>query len=212
MHPLVGPTWICRLRLDQEDYYASLISLDSYFVADRTDLVYATLLDASAQSLFVPGTSFDIVDNDRAVTGVVELPDGLPHPSDDTLTILQTWVRRQPEWFVRARLELTEHSAGWSNLIDETFSTIDEVAAGRTAGLRVPQVKQKLGGLVIYVRHRLRDVQAETIQDKLNEMHARSLRTCELCGSAGQRGSQSGYICVRCRACAPEDWSPDHPW
>lgn len=212
-HFMVGPTWICRLRLGGENhFFASLISGSDYFHPDQTKRLFATLLDTSARSLFKPGVEFAIVDEDWvAATGVVETQNGSLHPSDNTLTVLQTWVRRRPEWFVRARLELTEHSVGWSELIEETFSTIDELVSDRATHLRVPQVKQKLGGLVICVGHQLPDAVRGTIDDKLNEVHARSLKICELCGSAGQRGSQAGFICVRCRACAPEGWSADRP-
>ena len=209
--PLVGPTWICRLRLDHEDHYASLFSGAGYFYPDRTERIFATLLDTSARSLFKPGVVFAIVEDVQVATGIVERPDGLPHPSNNTLPILQTWVQRRPEWFVRARLELTEHSAGWSDLIEDALSTINEAISDQSSNLRVTQVKQKLGGLVIYVRHQLSDAARETLENKLNDVHARSLRTCELCGDHGKLGVQAGFICVRCSACAPEGWSPHQP-
>ena len=206
-----GPTWICRLRFDQEDFYASLNSREGYLVPDRSGLVYATLLDISGRRSFEPGDVFDIIDDEHVATGVVEPPNRLPHPIDNTLTILQTWVRRRPERFVRARLELTEDSAGWTDLIEEAFSTIDEVVPDWPTDLRVAQVKQKLGGLVIYVQHQLAGGPSAIIKDKLNELHRRSLTTCELCGNAGSRGSQAGYICVRCCDCAPDGWPLNKP-
>ena len=208
-HLAVGPTWICRLRFDQENFYASLKSREDYFVPDRTGIVYGDAARHVQSKSLRTRHGFDIIDDDQVATGVVEPPNGIPSPIDDTLTVLQTWVRRRPERFVRARLELIDHSAGWSDLIEEVMATIDEVVQDRATDFRLSQIKQKFGGLVIYTQHQLAEGPSAIIDDKLNEVHRRSLTICELCGRAGGRGSQSGYICVRCVHCAPRDWSPE---
>lgn len=44
----------------------------------------------------------------------------------------------------------------------------------------------------------------EPAREALREIEERSLRTCEVCGEAGERVARDGWVRVRCRAHADQ--------
>lgn len=79
---------------------------------------------------------------------------------------------------------------GWVALID---STLRELAADCPES-RIVQVKEKFGGLRIY----LEDKTDETAKAILRRAEESSLRVCEVCGAPGQRMATHGWVRVRC--------------
>lgn len=87
---------------------------------------------------------------------------------------------------------------GWYPLLDRLFSNIDDIRRDDDlTGIKVTQVKQKLGELRVYV-HRGN----ERISDRIRQAEAEALATCEECGgsSLGIR-SISGYVTNACDPC-----------
>lgn len=93
---------------------------------------------------------------------------------------------------------------GWSKLIDCVYDHLDTMYPAGLRGLetlvvgevtRVTTVKEKFGGLRIYVDH----ADPKTF-DVIDEMENESLRTCEECGEAGETGGD-GWIKTLCDTC-----------
>ena len=115
------------------------------------------------------------------------------------------WANKHHDWFKDARLELEHH--GWDTLLDEFFATVKAAPAQ----VHVQQIKQKLGGLTIYIDCDKPIVQ-KALRLKLDELHQRSFETCELCGRPGERGHDRGQISVRCDQCRPDGWTTEQIW
>ena len=79
--------------------------------------------------------------------------------------------------------------AGWHKLIDRVYDDLPD-------GVIVVQVKEKLGGLRVYVEHAVLD-----FFDLLGDIEIESLQTCEKCGEAGEP-REGGWIRTRCNSCA----------
>lgn len=73
---------------------------------------------------------------------------------------------------------------GWASLIDAIYDRLPEDA-------HVLQVKEKWGGLRFYVSG------TTELLDFIDEMEARSLETCEVCGQPG-RPREGGWIRTLC--------------
>jgi hypothetical protein len=105
----------------------------------------------------------------------------------------QKLVERWPSWFnVRGNQRETRmadgfaHDNGWFNIVRklcedlEPLVTEAEKVTGRP--FEVLQVKQKLGGLRVYVNH-----STKVIRNRIEAAQRESLRTCEVCGQPGSR-------------------------
>ena len=92
---------------------------------------------------------------------------------------------------------------GWFDILRELF---DKLTALNAAGLRILQIKQKFGYLVVYVEHSVNDKREES--DHLFTMAcAQSFETCELCGAPGIIRFDGG-VQVRCVQCQIKSSSP----
>lgn len=87
---------------------------------------------------------------------------------------------------------------GWYPLLDRLFNDIDVIRLeDDLTGIKVLQVKQKLGELRVYVQY-----DNDRIIDRIQQAAAEALETCEGCGgsSPGIR-SIGGYVTNACDLC-----------
>lgn len=99
-----------------------------------------------------------------------------------------------PEGYDR---ELAKRSveSGWAALVDRAFDAVE-----RVPGVRVVQVKPKMGELRVYVEGREDSAETRALQQFLIELRDESQRTCEVCGAPGTaRGMELGFwtLCDR---------------
>lgn len=80
--------------------------------------------------------------------------------------------------------------SGWGELIDEVYDALPPDTV-------VTQLKEKWGGLRVYV-----DAANPAFFDLLDDVEAKSLVTCELCGKPG-RLLTTGWYMTRCEECKP---------
>ena len=103
----------------------------------------------------------------------------------------QKLVERWPSWFNVDQRETRmadgfAHGDGWFNIVWrlcedlKPFAAEAEKVTGRP--FEVLQVKQKLGGLRVYVNH-----STNVIRKRIEAAQLESLRTCEVCGKPGSR-------------------------
>ncbi len=83
---------------------------------------------------------------------------------------------------------------GWFDLVDRALAKLAALPGITT----VEQVKEKYGGLRLYLRST--EDAAYTIEDEAEE---ESLSICEACGKPGKR-NDGGWLSVRCDACRGE--------
>lgn len=83
-----------------------------------------------------------------------------------------------------------ECGGGWATLIDSTLSEM----AMKCPDVRIVQVKEKMGGLRIY----LEDKRNEIAKGLLHDAEEISFTVCEICGEAGVRIASDGWVRVRC--------------
>ena len=89
-------------------------------------------------------------------------------------------------------------SPGWYPLLHRLFSDIDDIRRDDDlTGIRVSQVKQKLGELRVYVQRG-----NERVSDRIRQAEAEAVVSCEGCGgpSPGIR-SVGGYVTNACDPC-----------
>ncbi|MCA1777618.1 MAG: hypothetical protein LC676_19005 [Loktanella sp.] len=71
-----------------------------------------------------------------------------------------------------------ECDLGWYPLLERLFSDVDAIRReDDLTGIKVLQVKQKLGGLRIYVQRG-----NDRVHERLRQAEAEALETCESCG------------------------------
>ena len=80
--------------------------------------------------------------------------------------------------------------SGWARLIDSTLSEL----ATDCPESRIVQVKEKFGGLRIYLEDKT-DEPAKAILRRAEDL---SFSVCELCGMPGERIASGGWVRVRC--------------
>ena len=81
---------------------------------------------------------------------------------------------------------------GWYNLIDELMSKILEL----DKGCIVVQVKQKFGGLRVYI-----EPTNDKPYDLIIEYEAKSYLICEECGKYGELRNDRSYVKTLCKGC-----------
>ncbi len=87
---------------------------------------------------------------------------------------------------------------GWYPLLDRLFRDIDVIRReDELTGIKVSQVKQKLGGLRVYLGRA-----NDRVHDRIRQAEAEALATCEGCGGTtpGIR-SIGGYLTNSCDSC-----------
>jgi len=88
---------------------------------------------------------------------------------------------------------------GWVPLVHDLATRLEAIG-----GVRVEQVKQKLGGLRCYLGYMgaIHNAEADRFIDEAEDMAG---RTCEVCGAEGSLArSSTGYFTVRCPGHQPE--------
>ena len=89
---------------------------------------------------------------------------------------------------------------GWRDIVTELTAEIAKVVGGPDAapGLKVVQVKEKLGMLRFYIRD-VPELHGDAVGVAVGRAEERSAKTCESCGAAGKlRQSEHGYWHVAC--------------
>lgn len=85
-----------------------------------------------------------------------------------------------------------EVGEGWRPLLQELFEKMDKLQKEQNLDIRVVQVKEKFGGLRVYINGANDDVYA-----LINEAEAKASKTCETCGKPGKRQTD-GWRYVAC--------------
>jgi hypothetical protein len=115
----------------------------------------------------------------------------------------QKLVQRWPSWFnVTGDQRETRmadgfaHGEGWFNIVWRQCKDLEPLVAEAEKATGRPfealQVKQKFGGLRVYVNH-----PTDTIRKRIETAQLESLRTCEVCGKSGNRreGDRIRTVC-----------------
>ncbi len=79
---------------------------------------------------------------------------------------------------------------GWADLVKAAYQACED------GGIKLSQVKEKFGGLRIYVVGGAPDY----IYTLLDELESKSMKTCEACGDSGSPNI-SGWIKTLCKDC-----------
>ena len=124
------------------------------------------------------------------------------------MVLVDKWYAKHPEWFKRSFVEIEMRYDGWTPLIDDVLNAAEKIMAKHPhASFRVDQIKEKLGGLRIYVGH---EGLPEEVSAQLSEISLaacqRSFSVCEICGAPAQLGRLKSRWSVRCQSCAPAGW------
>ena len=118
---------------------------------------------------------------------------------------------RSDDWTapLRARFPMAESIGiacfkGWQPILTRLFerleATIEQQPAAVRRGFKVKEIKQKFGTLTVYLSKAPPEVQAV-----LDEAHAASMVTCEVCGAPGRLADRRGWTSVKCDA--HENWT-----
>ena len=117
----------------------------------------------------------------------------------------QKLAERWPTWFnLHGDARQTRmadgfsHGDGWFDILWRLCENLEPLVteAEKVSGcpFEVLQVKEKFGGLRLYVSHL-----TEAIWARIEEAELESLRTCELCGDPGRR-REGGWIQTLCES------------
>lgn len=94
-----------------------------------------------------------------------------------------------------------ECGGGWYKILDELFA---EMAKDKT--VRVGQVKEKFGGLRVYVCPMKTDnFFVKKIFDLIDKAEAKAWKTCEFCGARG-RPRKASWVKTLCNKCADKHY------
>lgn len=85
-----------------------------------------------------------------------------------------------------------ECDAGWHPILEELFQKIDKLQKEQELEIKVTQVKEKFGGLRVYV-----DGATDDVYKLINEAEDKASKTCEVCGQPGTL-QRDGWWAVRC--------------
>lgn len=106
-------------------------------------------------------------------------------------------------WLRNKREELTwgfQCGPGWQKILTSFFATVEEQLPDGN-GFHLKQVKEKMGGLVVYYwLHPQPEPVYRAIEIAATLAAARSFHTCEACGAPGILRSAGGYHFVSCDA------------
>lgn len=82
---------------------------------------------------------------------------------------------------------------GWYDLVHPVVEKADE------EGAEIFQVKEKFGGLRIYIKDH--DEMSDELENMIAEAESKSLKTCEECGGSGSLVGVGGWIKTLCPSC-----------
>jgi len=109
----------------------------------------------------------------------------------------QRFLERWPAWFdtkgdIRKTLMSSGfcHGDGWFDILWRLLEDLEPLVGGRQ--FQVLQVKEKFGGLRVYVSST-----TDEIQTRIESAEQESLGTCEICGRPGRR-HEAGWIKTLC--------------
>jgi hypothetical protein len=120
------------------------------------------------------------------------------------------WLEKHPEWFDRSRIDIAEGHEGWRQLIDNAFSSAEQILSDYPSGsFEIVQVKEKFGTLTIYLREEglPADISAR-LREIMQIARTQSSDVCEICGASASLGRRRSNYSVRCTSCAPDGWAP----
>lgn len=87
---------------------------------------------------------------------------------------------------------------GWLDILEDLFAGIEEVVKkDKLTNFRVEQVKEKFGGLRVYV-----EGGNDEIEKLIDDAEKRSFETCEKCGKQGKLRDRAGWYTTLCNSCA----------
>jgi hypothetical protein len=118
---------------------------------------------------------------------------------------------RSDDWTapLRARFPMAQSVGiacfkGWqpilTRLLERLEATIAQQPAATRRGFKIKEIRQKFGTLTVYLSKAPPEVQAV-----LDEAHAASMVTCEVCGAPGRLADRRGWTSVKCDA--HENWT-----
>ena len=100
-----------------------------------------------------------------------------------------------------------ECHSGWQFIIERMLMELEVAIAGRPPecrpDLRIVQMKEKFGGLRVYLAGDATPEMDRAIEDAV----ARSTTTCDVCAAPGRLAERQGWWATRCES--HEDWTPD---
>ncbi len=88
---------------------------------------------------------------------------------------------------------------GWHPLIMDALGKIQKIVDEEGLDVRVTEIKEKYGGLRIYL-----DSYTDEIQTIIDAAEEKSLTTCEVCGKEAKQHIVNGWVCTRCDICLGE--------
>lgn len=94
------------------------------------------------------------------------------------------------------KLPLDDVGPGWGSILKR----LDAVLAAIDPNLEVFQVKEKFGGLRVYVG----TSEYEAVESAISLAESLSFRTCEKCGEPGSPGGK-GWVKTLCDECRNDD-------
>lgn len=99
-----------------------------------------------------------------------------------------------------------ECGTGWYNIIDNLCEQIQSyVDTNNCPQVEATQVKEKYGGLRVYVTH-----EDDYIENLIEEAEKKSYQTCEFCGTTENIGHTQEWIITLCETCAKK--RPELTW
>lgn len=86
---------------------------------------------------------------------------------------------------------------GWLPILEDLFAKFDEIVRrDKLEDFQVVQVKEKFGGLRVYV-----EGGNDEIYELINEAESRAISTCEVCGYAGETHEIDNWYTTLCDCC-----------
>lgn len=85
---------------------------------------------------------------------------------------------------------------GWYSVVWDCCARIH----GCAPETRVNQIKEKFGGLCIYLEHAAPD----EVREIINRAVKQCARICQVCGKPGALGQKRGWASTRCEECRSE--------
>ena len=89
---------------------------------------------------------------------------------------------------------------GWHQLIFDTLDKIEEIVVRDELDIQVTEVKEKFGGLRIYL-----DGYTDEIDSFVQAAEKQSFKICEICGEPGKLREINGWLMTRCDKCLAKE-------
>jgi hypothetical protein len=86
---------------------------------------------------------------------------------------------------------------GWYPLIYDTLDKIEEIVVRDELDIQVTEIKEKFGGLRIYL-----DGYTDEIDKIVQDAEEQSFHICEICGEPGKLREVNRWLMTRCDRCA----------